>query len=587
MARLFALPAGRTAKWFVLTIVVLLYGGLASQSGKLEAAQKNESSSWLPADAESVKALDAIKRFPGGELAPAVIVFERPGGLTEADKTRIDNTVDKLNENRLPLVLEAQPPVYSPNGAAALIVQPVQPGEAQGDTFQEGVQSIRDRAGESEDGLEVRLTGAAGFSLDAIKVFAGINGTLLYAAAGIVLVLLILIYRSPIFWMIPFFAVVLAEGASRGAGYLLAEAGVTINGQTGGILPVLVFGAGTDYALLLVSRYREELRKHEDEHVAMANALRGAGPAILASGLTVIAALLTLSLAEVNSTAGLGPVGAMGVALAMISMLTVLPAALVICGRRAFWSPGLDTIPHTGQAGVDETHGFWRRVGERVATRPRTVWIAGSLVLLVLAANVLNLDTSQTTGNQFRGEVDSVAGQEVLARNFAAGASAPADVIVGDASKAEAVTAALRADRRVSDVRPAGEGEPGVQLSVTLREDPYSTAALDSVPGLRETVKRRRRGHDARRRPDGAGVRPARIRGARQPPDHAADADRGAGDPDRAPAGDRRPGAADRLGDPVLCRRARRRDLRLGAHLRIHRRRADAGAARVRVSRRP
>ena len=114
------------------------------------------------------------------------------------------------------------------------------------------MQSIRDRIGEPDAGLEVKLTGAAGFSLDAIKVFSGINGTLLYAAAAIVLILLVIIYRSPIFWAIPFFAVLLAEGASRGAGYLLAEAGVTINGQTGGILPVLVFGAGTDYALLLV-----------------------------------------------------------------------------------------------------------------------------------------------------------------------------------------------------------------------------------------------------------------------------------------------------------------------------------------------
>ena len=117
----------------------------------------------------------------------------------------------------------------------------------------------------------------------------------------------------------------------------------------------------------------------------------------------MIAALLTLSIAEVNSTAGLGPVGAMGVALAMIAMLTVLPALLAIFGRRAFWSPGLDTIPHPGQAGTDETHGFWRRVGDRVARRPRTIWIVGAIVLLVLAANVLNLDTSQTTGNQFRG----------------------------------------------------------------------------------------------------------------------------------------------------------------------------------------
>src|SRR3954447_17011451 len=458
------LPAGRTAKWLVLIVVVLVYGALASQAGKLEGAQKNESSSCLPADAESVKALDAVRTFPGGELAPAVVVYERRGGLTAADKARIQDTVGKLNADRKPLVLEAQPPVYSPNGNAALVVQPVQPGDGSGDTFQNGVQSIRDRIGEPDKGLEVRLTGAAGFSLDAIKVFSGINGTLLYAAAAIVLILLILIYRSPIFWAIPFFTVLLAEGASRGAGYLLAEAGVTINGQTGGILPVLVFGAGTDYALLLVSRYREELRRHEDKHEAVAIALRSAGPAIIASGLTVIMALLTLSLAEVNSTAGLGPVGAMGIALAMISMLTVLPALLAITGRKAFWSPGLDTIPHPGQAGTDETHGFWRGVGNRVARRPRRVWVLGTIVLLILAANVLNLDTSQTTGNQFRGEVDSVQGQEVLSRNFPAGASAPADVIVGDASKAQAVTAALKQQSDlVADVRPVGQGDAGVQ----------------------------------------------------------------------------------------------------------------------------
>jgi putative drug exporter of the RND superfamily len=491
MARLLSLPAGRTAKWLVLIVVVLVYGGLASQAGKFENAQKNESSSWLPGDAESVKALEAVQRMPGGELAPAVIVYERRGGLTDADKARIDETVQRLNADRRELVLEAQRPVFSPNGASAIIVQPVQPGEGQADKFETAVQSIRDRIGEPDAGLEVRLTGAAGFSLDSIKVFGGINGTLLYAAAAIVLVLLILIYRSPIFWVIPFFSVVLAEGASRGAGYLLAEAGVIINGQTGGILPVLVFGAGTDYALLLVSRYREELRRHEDKHDAMRVALRGAGPAILASGLTVIAALLTLSVAEVNSTAGLGPVGAMGVALAMISMLTVLPALLVICGRRAFWSPGLDTIPHYGQGGTDETHGFWRGIGDRVARRPRMIWVVGTFVLLVLAANVLNLDTSQTTGTGFRDEVDSVTGQEVLSRNFPAGASAPADVIVGDRAKVEAVTRALQGESAlVSEVRPAGEGPDGVHLAVTLKGDPYASATLDQIPELREAAER-------------------------------------------------------------------------------------------------
>ena len=184
MTRLLTLPAGRTAKFWVLGIVFVAYFALASLGGKFEGVQKNESSSWLPSDAESVKALDELKRFPGGELAPAVVVFERPGGLTEADRGRIEGTVEKLNAKRLPLVLEAQPPVYSPNGAAALVVQPVQPGDGSGDTFQEAVQSIRDRVGEPGNGLEVKVTGAAGFSLDAIKVFGGINGTLLYAAAA-------------------------------------------------------------------------------------------------------------------------------------------------------------------------------------------------------------------------------------------------------------------------------------------------------------------------------------------------------------------------------------------------------------------
>src|SRR3954467_7568080 len=460
---LFAVPAGRRAKWVVFFVTLIVFTGFASQGGKFEQAQKNETSSFLPGSAESVKALKQIERFPGGEEAPAVIVYERPSGLTGADKRRIQETVGKLNADRQRLVGEAQPPLLSSNGKAAIVIQPVEPGDGQSDQFQNAVQSVRDRAGGSDGGLQVKVTGAAGYSLDAIKVFANINGSLLLVAALIVLILLIVIYRSPIFWIIPFFTVLLAEGASRGLGYLLAEAGVTINGQSGGILPVLVFGAGTDYALLLVSRYREELRRHDDKHEAMAIALESAGPAILASGLTVIAALLTLSIADVNGTAGLGPIGAMGVALAMISMLTTLPAALTIFGRRAFWSPFFDTIPHVGQVGTDETHGFWRRVGERVAQRPRAVWVTGTTVLVVLALNILNVDTGLTSSNSFRGEVESVQGQKILARSFPAGASAPTDVIVPDRVKVAPVRAALLRQRDlVAAVAPPQLGPPGV-----------------------------------------------------------------------------------------------------------------------------
>jgi putative drug exporter of the RND superfamily len=492
MSRLFLLPAGRRTKWAVFLVSLVVFLGVGgSFAGKFEGAQKNETASFLPGDTESVKALNAVKQYPGGEVAPAVVIYHRAGGLTAADQAAIRADVTKLNANRPKLVQPASRPIPSRNGEAAIVVQDVRaPDQGDSKAFQDAVQSIRDKVSGDRNGLEVKVTGGAGFSLDAIKVFGNINGTLLLATAGIVLILLIIIYRSPIFWAIPFFTVLLAEIASRGFGYLIAEAGVTVNGQSGGILPVLVFGAGTDYALLLVSRYREELRRHESKHDAMRVAMRGAGPAILASGLTVIAALLTLSLAEVNGTAGLGPIGAMGVGLAMISMLTLLPAALTIFGFRAFWSPFLDTIPHVGQIGTDETHGFWRRIGDRVARAPRKVWVGGTVVLVLLALNILGADTGLTSNNSFRGEVESVQGQKLLAAAFPAGASAPTDVIVPDRAKTAAVAAALRDDKRlVAQVAPPEPGPPGDRLSVTLVPDPYSPTALDSVPELRRVAK--------------------------------------------------------------------------------------------------
>src|SRR3954466_7694242 len=490
MARLLTLPAGRRSKFLVAAVFILVsavVGGLFA--GKFEDAQKNETVSFLPGKAESVKSLEAVKRYQGGELQPAVIVYERKAGLTAGDRARVLGDHRAFQQKRPSIALPPGRPVFSPDGRAALFALPIR---ATGDSksFEGGRGDIRGPVRGEKGGLTVKVTGAAGYGADAVKVFGNINGTLLGATALIVLILLIVIYRSPIFWIIPFFTVLLAEGASRGLGYLLAEAGVTINGQSGGILPVLVFGAGTDYALLLVSRYREELRRHEDKHEAMRVALRNAGPAILASGLTVIVALLTLTLAEVNGTAGLGPIGAMGVALAMISMLTMLPALLVVCGRRAFWSPFLDTIPHVGDAGTDETHGAWRRIGERVARRPRRIWVAGTVVLILLALNVTQIATGLTNGNSFRGSVESVQGADILARSFPGGLSAPTNVIVPDAARAAAVRAALLKRRDlVATVLPPQQGPPGTRLDVILRRDPFSTAAFEETPALRRIAR--------------------------------------------------------------------------------------------------
>ena len=233
-------------------------------------------------------------------------------------------------------------PVCSQDGKAAIITAYIK-GNGEGERIVDPVKYWREQISDESGGLEAKITGGAGFSADAIEVFEGINGTLLLAALSLVIFLLIVIYRSPMFFLIPLVAVIFAETLSRSLGYGLTELGVTVNGQSSSIMSVLVLGAGTDYALLLVSRYREELHHTVDKHEAMRTALASAGPAIFASAATVIAALLCLMLAKVNGTSGLGPIAAMGVACAALSMLTLLPALLTIFGRRAFWP----FVPHT------------------------------------------------------------------------------------------------------------------------------------------------------------------------------------------------------------------------------------------------
>ena len=560
MSRLLTLPAQRIPKFFVLALALVLVASVGPFSGQFEDAQENEATSFLPGDAESVQALEAIEQFPDGQVAAAVTVIARDGGLTAEDRQEAEAFAQDLSDDPPIITAGTEGPIQSEDGEAVLVITQVRDTGGTGEDFLDSVSDIRDRAHALRGGgRQVEVTGAAGFGADAIEVFGDINGRLLFAAGGLVLILLIIIYRSPIFWTIPFFTVVVAETCARGFGYLLAEAGVTINGQSGANLPGLVFGAGTDYALLLVSRYREELRRHDSKHEAMQLALGTAGPAILFSGLTVIAALLVLLLAEVNGTAGLGPIGAMGILLAMTFMVTLLPALLVVFGRRAFWpfvpdGPGGPLQPHTNvwrraiysvvvggivagaastgggaAAGIgfaagallnffvlapllyrldvsvlypkverpiaarhrltDETHGFWRRVGDRVAAAPARVAAITTLGLLVLSAGLLTLDTGLTSGNSFRGEVESVRGSELLAQHYPAGANVPTTVVIPDPADVEPVTAALEDSPAVAAVGEPVEGPPGAKLDVQLRADPYSTAAFDEIPGLRDTVK--------------------------------------------------------------------------------------------------
>jgi RND superfamily putative drug exporter len=484
LSRLAALVSGRRSKFLVLALWLLLAAALGPAAGKFESAQQNEPSSFLPGDAESVRVLDASDGFASGQATPAIVVYSASGGFDEGRRAAVGSRRDAIAAAGIAGVTGVAPPAYARDGTAALLTVPIVAGGDE-EVLIDAVDRIREVSAEGlPEGLEARVTGPAGFSADASKAFEGINSTLLFATVGLVFLLLVIIYRSPVFWFLPLFAVILAESVVRGVGYLLASNGVVINGQVGGILLVLVFGAGTDYALLLTARYREELRLVEDRHAAMRIAVRRAGPAIVASAGTVVAALLCLSLARVNSTAGLGPVGAMGVAVAAVAMLTVLPALLLLGGRRAFW-------PFVPRYGSEEAsrRGSWRRLGESIERAHRLVGIVTALSLGVVALGALNLDDNVTTANAFRGDVESVQGQKLIDSSFPSGASAPAVVLVTDPAPLTAVRAAAADSTVVASVGEPETGAPGTRFDVTLDADPFGEDGYAAIGTLRHDLR--------------------------------------------------------------------------------------------------
>ena len=294
----------------------------------------------------------------------------------------------------------------------------------------------------TEGGLIVKVDGPAGIQGDFVKVFDTLDVRLLGLAALVVVVILLVTYRSPVLWLFPLVSVFAGLTLAQAVIYLLAKNDVlVVNGQTASILTVLVFGAGTDYALLLVARYREELRRHDDRHEAMAEALHKAGPAIIASAATVAIGLLCLLASDVESSRALGPVSAIGVGCALLAMLTLLPAALVIVSRWAFW-PRIPTVTVV----VEDTPGFYGRLGQRIAARPRAIWVGTGLVLVILALNVVNLKADGLPQTEaFINTPDSVVGQQLLAEHFPAGTGSPV-VVVGPADQAEAIIATVTGD---------------------------------------------------------------------------------------------------------------------------------------------
>ncbi|MEU3789973.1 MMPL family transporter [Streptomyces fructofermentans] len=487
------LVCGRRSKWVVVGLWLVLLILTAPFAQKLADAQDNDAASWLPGSAESTQVLHISEDFRPEQI-PAVVVYAREDGLTRDDRAQIEQDVEQLKGLRDHGIrgAETRGPVYDrpADPRAAQVIVPITM-DAQGwERIAPAVDSIRDTVGEGGDGLAVHITGPGGTSADFSEAFEGIDSTLLFAAMAVVIVMLLLTYRSPTLLLVPLVSVVVALFTAQAVIYFMAEhAGLTVNGQSAGILTVLVFGAGTDYALLLVARYREELRRHEDRHEAMALALHRAGPAVLASGATVVLSMLVLLAAEMNSTRGLGPVAAIGVAVALIAMITLFPALLVIFGRWIFWP----ATPHLGSS--DPTsRGLWARMGNRISRRPRMVWAVTAAVLALLSLGLVQL-RAEGIGNadSFTGEPDSIVGQKVSARYFPAGSGDPL-VIVSDRAQAVEVGRAVAATPGVvpeslglpPGTKPAFEGRVLFEATMTAPAD--SEAAKETVERVRDAV---------------------------------------------------------------------------------------------------
>ncbi|MGK2902013.1 MAG: MMPL family transporter [Mycobacterium sp.] len=453
--------------WLVALLVILASGaGLGLLSGGDSASQ---SPVPVPPSAESARA-DALRaEFPGGDVAPAIIVFSRTdgGALSPAD------------------VAAAGPGArVSEDGLAAVAVSPLS-ADLSGFALSDAVQDLRTQTTERlPDGLRAEVTGGPAFGADIANSFAGANFTLLAVTAAVVALLLIVTYRSPVLWLVPLLVIAFADRVGSVVGTAVASGfGLSPDGSTGGITSVLVFGAGTNYALLLISRYREELGRTPDHRDALRVATRAAGPAILASNATVVLALLTLAFASAPSNRSLGVQAASGLVVAAVFVLLVLPPFLGLFGKKLFWP----FIPKVGDKALTDS-GLWHRVASWVAQRPG--WVAtgalGALVALCFGLLATPVGLSQT--EQFRVQAESVTGYDTLAEHFPSGLTDPA-VVIAPTADAAAVSSAITDTPGVVSATPAGESATGLsQWSVVLAAEPASDEAFETVDALRGSV---------------------------------------------------------------------------------------------------
>ncbi|WP_406492834.1 MMPL family transporter [Streptomyces sp. NBC_01604] len=470
----------RAVPWAVLGLwlaALVLVGPLA---GKFSDVQQNRAVDYLPDSADSTQVARVQDQLPGGEATDLVLVYHRDGGLTAADR---QTAADQVTEVGGAYDLSGTPQGI-PSEDGSTLMYPVssnQPGqdEEARNAFVDGVRDIA----ESGAGLSVEVGGPGALNTDMSKVFETIDGTLLLATLAVVTVLLILIYRSPFLWLVPLAVAGVAAAMAMAAAYGLHELfDVTITGQSGGVMTILVLGAGTDYALLLIARYREELRRHERPYDAMRTALRGCGPAILASSGTVAAGLLCLLAADLNSSSGMGPVGMVGVLAALVAMTTLLPAVLVLLGRRVFWPliPAFGSTPKARRS-------LFGAMGTSATRRPAAVLAGGAVLLGALALGTLNLPGSLKQEDSFTEKPESIAAMQTLAQEYPERSSQPVTVIA-PTDKAGAVLDEARATDGVAEAAAGRSGDGWTEIAVFTTAAPESAGETKTIEALRDSL---------------------------------------------------------------------------------------------------
>jgi RND superfamily putative drug exporter len=512
----------------VLLVALLSWFAIAGVGGplvgRLSEVQTNDNASVLPSDAEATTVERLAARFAEASTLPYFIVLSRPSGLTGADRSfattlagdlpalTLAPTGDRGRQYRLGDFLAPVPvvPVPSVDGQGLLLVVPLD-GDRADEVLDGGdsavtvaADALHRRLDQAPVGLEAHITGPGGIIADLVTAFAGIDGKLLGVALVAVFVILLLVYRSPVLPVaVLLTSLVGLSGAALVVFHLATAGAITVSGMTQGILFILVVGAATDYSLLLVARYREELHHERSALAAMRRAWRGSLPPIAASAMTVVLGLLCLSLSKLGSTRSLGPVGAIGIAGALLAALTFLPVVLLV-GRWVFW-PRVPRVEGAHVRDVVGTHGLWSRVAGLVGRRPRTVWVVTALCLAAAAAFVPTFQASGVSQTDtFRTDVDSVVGQQVLARHFPAGSGSPAIILAPeqDLTQAMAVAAATTGVAEVSVLPAQAPAGPPAQGATAGAPTPKVVDGLVEVravltpaadtPAAQDVVKRLR-----------------------------------------------------------------------------------------------